>query len=80
MTLLEIVKLVGNLSQEDKDSLFEILKEEKIKVPQKTKSNNETFWEMTLRFREKMEQEGIEFDDADFADLRDKSVGREVEL
>jgi len=80
MTLLEIVKLVGNLSQEDKDSLFEILKEEKIKAPQKTKSNNETFWEMTLRFREKMEQEGIEFNDADFADLRDKSVGREVEL
>ena len=35
---------------------------------------------MTLRFRERMEREGIEFTDDDFANLRDRSPGREVEL
>ncbi|MDB9451431.1 hypothetical protein [Dolichospermum circinale] len=42
--------------------------------------NGENFWEMTLRFRERMEREGIEFTDDDFANLRDRSPGREVEL
>ncbi|WP_071190189.1 DUF2281 domain-containing protein [Trichormus sp. NMC-1] len=44
------------------------------------KPNGETFWEMTLRFRERMEREGIEFTDEDFANIRDRSPGREVEL
>jgi hypothetical protein len=44
------------------------------------KPDGETFWEMTLRFRERMEREGIEFTDEDFANLRDRSPGREVEL
>ncbi|UUO15031.1 MULTISPECIES: DUF2281 domain-containing protein [Aphanizomenonaceae] len=43
-------------------------------------SDGENFWEMTLRFRERMEREGIEFTDDDFANLRDRSPGREVEL
>ena len=42
--------------------------------------DGENFWEMTLRFRERMEREGIEFTDDDFANLRDRSPGREVEL
>ena len=42
--------------------------------------NGENFWEMTLRFRERMEREGIEFTDDDFANLRDRSPGREVGL
>ena len=42
--------------------------------------DGENFWEMTLRFRELMEREGIEFTDDDFANLRDRSPGREVEL
>ncbi|OBQ08498.1 MAG: hypothetical protein AN482_12880 [Anabaena sp. LE011-02] len=42
--------------------------------------DGENFWEMTLRFRERMEREGIEFTDEDFANLRDSSPGREVEL
>ncbi|MBS9391011.1 MAG: DUF2281 domain-containing protein [Dolichospermum sp. WA123] len=43
-------------------------------------SDGENFWEMTLRFRERMEREGIEFTDEDFANLRDRTPGREVEL
>jgi hypothetical protein len=42
--------------------------------------SSEGFWDMTLRFREKMRQEGITFSDEDFADLRDRSPGREVNL
>jgi len=38
------------------------------------------FWELTRKFREQMEREQIVFNDADFADLRDRSVGREVEF
>jgi len=43
-------------------------------------TSSEGFWDMTLQFRERMQQENITFDDADFADLRDRSVGREVEF
>ena len=42
--------------------------------------DDDSFWEMTLQFREKMEREGIVFADDDFANLRDKSPGREVNL
>ncbi|MBD2568098.1 DUF2281 domain-containing protein [Anabaena lutea] len=55
----------------------------KHKLPPKKSTFNpdgENFWEMTLRFRERMEREGIEFTDEDFANLRDCSLGREVEL
>jgi hypothetical protein len=38
------------------------------------------FWDMTLRFRQRMQQENIVFADEDFAGLRDRSVGREVEF
>jgi hypothetical protein len=38
------------------------------------------FWDMTLRFRERIQQKNIIFTDEDFADLRDRSVGREVEF
>ena len=37
-------------------------------------------WDMTLRFRQRIQQENIVFTDEDFADLRDRSVGREVEF
>ncbi|NEO86100.1 MAG: hypothetical protein F6J87_17870 [Spirulina sp. SIO3F2] len=40
----------------------------------------ETFWQGVLKFRERIEREGIEFTDEDFADLRDRSPGREVNL
>ena len=43
-------------------------------------TNSDWFWDMALKFRQVMKQEGITFEDADFADLRDRSVGREVAL
>lgn len=39
----------------------------------------ETFWQGVLKFRGRIEREGIEFTDEDFADLRDRSPGREIE-
>ncbi|GAC1448297.1 MAG: hypothetical protein NVSMB70_17740 [Chamaesiphon sp.] len=38
------------------------------------------FWGAYQNFRNKIEQEGIIFDDNDFANLRDKSSGREIDL
>ncbi len=43
-------------------------------------TNPDGFWDMTLKFRQVMKQERITFEDADFAALRDRSVGREVTL
>ena len=43
-------------------------------------TNSDGFWDMVLKFRQVMKQEGITFEDTDFADLRDRSVGREVAL
>ncbi len=38
------------------------------------------FWSAFEKFRAKIEAEGITLDDDDFANLRDKSVGRDVVL
>jgi hypothetical protein len=92
MTLQEIIKSLDDLPRQDQTSLLQVLEQrlapmtagrsetidESVAQPQK--SPGETFWEMTLRFRERIEREGIEFTDADFADLRDRSPGREIEL
>jgi len=51
--------------------------EQDITTPEK---NQDGFWDMTLRFRERMQQENINFDDVDFDDVRDRSIGREVEF
>jgi hypothetical protein len=85
MTLQEIIKSLDDLSVEDQAALFGTLR---LKLSQEIGGEKndtldragETFWEMTLRFRERIEREGIEFTDEDFADLRDRSPGREVEL
>ena len=39
-----------------------------------------SFWQVYQNYRDRMEQEGIVFDDDVFADLRDRSIGREVDL
>lgn len=81
MTLQEMIKSLDNLSTEEQASLFDILRLRLAKQEEKTRDNQEeTFWKMTLKYREKMEREGIEFTDEDFANLRDKSTGREVIL
>jgi hypothetical protein len=93
MTLQEIIRSLDDLPMQDQTSLFHVLERRlapmadgrsaAIAVPVQAEPQTiqgETFWEMTLRFRERIEREGIEFTDADFADLRDRSPGREIEL
>ncbi|MDJ0731088.1 MAG: hypothetical protein QNJ33_13950 [Crocosphaera sp.] len=67
MTLQEMINSLDDLSQEDMTYLFEILC---LKLSDLEIDNNDTFWDMTLRFREQMEKEGIEFIDKDLANLR----------
>jgi hypothetical protein len=92
MTLQEIIKSLDELPMQDQTSLFHVLERRlapmadgrsaaiALPVQEPQTIQGETFWEMTLRFRERIEREGIEFTDADFADLRDRSPGREIEL
>lgn len=83
MTLQEIIQSLDELSVEDQASLLNVLRQrlgQKEESEQAEKQAGETFWQATLRFRERIEREGIEFSDEDFADLRDRSPGREVEL
>ncbi|MGP1386904.1 MAG: hypothetical protein ACTS2F_25330 [Thainema sp.] len=79
MTLQEILQAVDELSVDEQASLLNAL-QEKLTQASQSGLNGETFWKMTLRFRERMEREGIEFTDEDFANLRDRSPGREVVL
>lgn len=46
----------------------------------KDETSTTAFWAATLRFRQKIQQENIVLTDEDFAGLRDRSVGRKVEL
>ena len=46
----------------------------------KEESKGDKFWEGLQQFRKVIQSEGIIFTDEDFADLRDPSVGREIEL
>ena len=85
MNLQEMIKSLDELSVEEQASLFDVLRQRLLKVKgeeqEKTIDNQgETFWQGVLRFREAIEREGIVFTDEDFANLRDKSPGREVEL
>lgn len=74
MTVQEIITSIDALSQEDQAYLFEILRQ------RKAEEQGNTFWESLQECRRIMEEENIVFTDEDFADLRDKSVGREVNL
>ncbi|MDJ0662025.1 MAG: hypothetical protein QNJ42_21440 [Crocosphaera sp.] len=82
MTLQEMINSLDDLSQKDMTFLFEILclKLSDLEIDNKEQmiDDDDTFWDMTLRFREQMEKEGIEFTDEDFANLRDRNTGREV--
>lgn len=79
MTLQEIIQSLDELSVVEQTSLFDVL-QTRLASEYQSKSNGETFWAMTLRFRKRMAREGIEFMDEDFANLRDRSPGREVVL
>lgn len=85
MKLQEMIKSLDELSMEEQVSLFNILQQRLQKEitnehQQTGDSNGELFWQGLLNFRERIEKEGIVFTDDDFADLRDKSPGREIEL
>ncbi len=84
-----VIEKLRNLAQRYQRTLEEqivlILENAVTPLPQEqditTSDNNQDgFWDMTLRFRERMQQENINFDDVDFDDVRDRSIGREVEF
>jgi hypothetical protein len=82
MTLNEMIRSLDDLSMQDQTSLLQVLSQ---RLPQaapvpRPQGNGDTFWAGILKFRERIEQEGIEFTDEDFADLRDRSPGREIDL
>jgi hypothetical protein len=49
-------------------------------LSKKDETSTTAFWAATLRFRQKIQQENIVFTDEDFAGLRDRSAGREINL
>ena len=85
MTLQEIIQSLDDLPMQDQTSLFNVLRSRldsiaATKSDEQLERRGENFWEMTLRFRERIEREGLVFTDEDFAGLRDRSSGRELEL
>ena len=85
MTLQEIIQSLDDLPMQDQTSLFNVLRSRLDSIAatesdEQLEHRGENFWEMTLRFRERIEREGLVFTDEDFAGLRDRSSGRELEL
>lgn len=76
MSVPEMVKSFENLSEDEQDSLLNILVQKRKYQQNIDNTNPESFWQMTLRFREQMEWEEIVFTDEDFADLRNRSPSR----
>ncbi|WP_373544356.1 hypothetical protein [Chamaesiphon sp.] len=74
MVFQEIVDSVRALSVEEQDNLIELIRQ------QRERQNGGKFWEGFQKMRATLEREEISFDDNDFADLRDRSPGREVNL
>ncbi|BAY27054.1 hypothetical protein NIES2100_68750 [Calothrix sp. NIES-2100] len=74
MTLQEIINSIENLPPEERDYLLEFLRKKK------EESRGDNFWQGLQKFRSIIQNEGIIFTDHDFANLRDRSVGREIEL
>ncbi len=80
MKLQEMIQGLDDLSPEEQVSLFNILEQRLKKEVVNQQDNGELFWQGLLKFRERIEKDGIVFTDDDFADLRDKSPGRELVL
>ncbi len=70
----EIVDRVRALSVEEQDNLIELIRQ------QREQQHGKKFWNGFQKLRATLEREEISFDDNDFADLRDRSSGREVNL
>jgi len=89
-SLEKIIESIEALSVEEQDDLLALIIKRRIAKRRNEIAKNETnfkleqkagnFWDALQNFRAKLERENIVFNDEDFADLRDKSPGREVEL
>jgi hypothetical protein len=75
MIFQEIVDSVRALSIKDQDNLIELIRQQRSEQPQ----GNE-LWNSLQQMRAILEEEGIFADEDDFANLRDRSPGREVNL
>ena len=71
MTLQEIIQSLDDLPMQDQTSLFNVLRSRLDSIAatesdEQLERRGENFWEMTLRFRERIEREGLVFTDEDF--------------
>jgi hypothetical protein len=83
MTLQEILKAVDDLSLDEQTVLLNVLQvklSETAQNDQFDKSRGERFWQGILNFRAVIEREGLVYTEDDFANLRDRTPGREIEL
>jgi cysteinyl-tRNA synthetase len=74
MVFQEIVDSVRVLSVEEQDNLIALIHQ------QREQQRGNKFWAGLQKFRATLEREDIFFDDDDFADLRDRTPGREITL
>ena len=74
MVFQEIVNFVRVLSVEEQDNLIALIHK------QREQQRGNKFWEGFQKFRATLEREEILFDDDDFANLRDRTPGREINL
>jgi cysteinyl-tRNA synthetase len=74
MVFKEIVDSVRGLSVEEQDNLIKLIHQ------QREQQRGDKFWEGLQKFRTTLKREEITFDDDDFADLRDRTPGREITL
>jgi hypothetical protein len=83
MTLQEILKAVDDLSLDEQTVLLNVLQvklSETAQNDQFDQSRGERFWQGILNFRAVIEREGLVYTEDDFANLRDRTPGREIEL
>lgn len=87
MTYQDIIRSLDELSLEEQTSLLNMLRLrlQLVTIAEQTQEQSlqddgERFWQGVLKFRTTLEQEDIQFTETDFANLRDSSPGREVEL
>ena len=76
-----VIEKLQNLAQEHQRSLEEeisVILENAVGNQEESKGN--TFWDGLLHFRQIIESEELIFTDDDFANLRDRTMGREIEL
>lgn len=74
MVFQEIVDSVRALSIQDQDNLIELIRQ------QREQPQGNELWNSLQKMRSILEEEGIFADEDDFANLRDRSPGREINI